>query len=362
MARLRVAVVGVGHLGKEHARVLAGLPDVELAGVVDANPTQAQAVADRCATTAYADHRRLAAFIDAAVIAVPTCHHFAVAKDFLERGVPLLIEKPIAPTPAEANELVELAGRRGVPVQVGHIERFNPAFEELQRRPLRPKFVQCERYGPFSGRSLDIGVVLDVMIHDLDLLLALVGSTVCAVEAIGVSVFGRHEDLAHARLRFENGCLANVTASRLSPEAGRRMQVWAPEGFAGIDFAKRTLTLSQPAAHLRQAGWDVRRLDPAAMAAFRAELFGRHVETLRLDCNRGDQLTRELQHFMQCVRTGSRPRVCCEDGRDAVALATNILESLRRHQWEGGTGPAGPCDLPAPSGTLFESAAGEIAA
>src|SRR5262249_29158294 len=153
------------------------------------------------------------------------------------------------------------------------------------------------------------GAVLDLMIHDLDILQALVRAQVSAIEAIGVSLFGTHEDLAHARLRFENGCLANLTASRANPEPARRLRGWGPEGYASVDFAARSLTVAQPAAHLRRANWDVRRLDPAALAAFRTELFSRHVETLRLDCNRGDQLTRELEHFVQCVRTGAPPRV-----------------------------------------------------
>jgi predicted dehydrogenase len=187
MSRLRVAVVGVGHLGKEHARILATLPDVELVGVVDPNISQVESVAQRCGTQAFTDHRALLPLVDAAVIAAPTSHHFAVAADFLSRGLPLLVEKPIAQTIRQAEEMVELAERNGALLQVGHIERFNPAFEELLRHPLQPKFITCERYSGFSGRSTDIGVVLDLMIHDLDLVLALVRSPVRTVEALGVA-------------------------------------------------------------------------------------------------------------------------------------------------------------------------------
>jgi predicted dehydrogenase len=363
MARVRLAVVGVGHLGKEHARILAGLPDVELVGVVDANAEQARAVAGRCHTQAFTDPWPLLPRIDAAVIAVPTSQHYSVATHFLRRGISLLVEKPLASTLEQADELVELADRQGVRLQVGHIERFNPAFEELARRPLQPKFIECERCGPFSGRSLDIGVVLDLMIHDLDLLRTLVGASVESVEAVGVSLFGQHEDSAHARLRFANGCLANVTASRTSPTAVRRMRVWAPEGFAGVDFARRRLTLAQPSPELRRPGWDVRLLDPAALGRFRAELFGRHVETLEIDCDQGDQLTRELQDFVACVRTGDRPRVNGEDGREAMALAMRVLDRLRTHRWDGSAaGPAGPTELPMPLGPLFPPGQSEAAA
>lgn len=350
MARPRLAVIGVGHLGKEHARILAGLPEVELVGVADVNIEQAEAVARRHDTRAFADHGLLMQAVDAAVIVVPTAYHHAVAGEFLRRGIHLLVEKPLAANLEQAEELTELANRHGALLQVGHIERFNPAFEDLQRRPLQPKFVTCERVGPFSGRSTDVGVVLDLMIHDLDLLLTLVQSPVCAVEAIGVSVLGGHEDMASARLTFANGCVANVSASRVNPTPLRQMHVWAPEGYAGLDFARRRLTLMQPSEQLRQ-----RKLSPALAATLKEDLFGRHVQILDLDRNAGDQLTRELQHFIHCVRTGTRPRVSGEDGRDAIALATRVLDSLRSHRWDGrADGPTGPSHLPLPLGKLFQ--------
>src|SRR5262249_53127328 len=215
MERLRLAVVGVGHLGKEHARILAGLSGVELVGVVDARAEQAEVVARRCSTRPFTDHRQLLAeSLDAAVIAVPTIHHHAVAADYLRAGVALLVEKPLASTLAQADELVDLARRVGVLLQVGHVERFNPAFEQLSRRPLQPKLVTCQRLSPFSGRSLDIGVVLDLMIHDLDLLLALVSAPVRDVSAVGLSLLSGHEDFAQAYLTFESGCVAHLSASR----------------------------------------------------------------------------------------------------------------------------------------------------
>jgi predicted dehydrogenase len=363
MKPLRVAVIGVGHLGKEHARILAALPGVELVGVADPRAAQAEVVAQRCGTRAFTDHRPLIGAVDAAVIATPTAQHHAVAADFLARGVDLLIEKPLAADLAQAEDLVEMARRQGALLQVGHIERYNPAFEELQRRPLRPKYVSCERCGGFTGRSTDIGVVLDLMIHDLDLVLALVGSPVRRVEALGVSVLGGHEDMARARLTFADGCVADLSASRVHPSPVRSMQVWGPEGFAGVDFARRRLTLMQPAESLRSGRLDSRHLDAAAAAGLKAELFGRYLQVQELDVDAGDQLTRELRDFVACACSGRRPRVDGSAGRDALAVACRVLDSLRSHCWEGESGGAtGPWHLPAPRGLLFLPPAQEAAA
>ncbi len=357
MSRLRIGVVGVGHLGKEHARILATLPDVELVAVADPNVAQAEAVAQRCGSRAFSDPRALLPLVDAAVIAAPTSHHHALAIDFLRRGLPLLVEKPMAQTVRQADEMIELAQRHGTLLQVGHIERFNPAFEELLRHPLQPKFITCERYSGFSGRSTDIGVVMDLMIHDLDLLLALVRAPLRTVEALGIAVLGGHEDLAQARLTFANGCVADLRASRVHPASARCMHVFGPEGFAGVDFARRHLTLMQPAEHLRQL-----RLDAPTLASLKTELFSRHVKIQEIDCAAGDSLTRELQEFVSGVRTAQRPRVDGAAGRDALALAGRILDSLRAHAWEGTEGPSGPWNLPAPLGPLFLPAAKPMAA
>lgn len=362
MSRLRMAVVGVGHLGKEHARILSGLADVELVGVADVNSEQAQAVARRCQTRAFGEYWPLLNLVDAAIVAVPTSQHHDIAREFLRRHIPLLVEKPLALSAAQATALVETAQGAGVTLQVGHIERFNPAFEELALRRMRPKFIRCERLGPFTGRSTDIGVVLDLMIHDLDLLLALVRSPVRSVEALGVSVFGRQEDVANARLHFEDGCVAEMTASRASTTPVRRMQVWAPEGYAGLDLAQRSVTLMQPSEEMRGGGLGSGLFDPSAQARLKQDLFGRHLEVLRLDCKDGDQLTAELKHFVHCVQTGTPPRVAGEDGRNALLLAGRILESIRTHAWEGhADGPVGPQHPPAAVGPLFQTARTEAA-
>jgi predicted dehydrogenase len=354
MARLRLGVVGVGHLGKEHARILAGLPDVELVGVADANAEQAEKVARQCGCRAFTSHEPLLFLVEAAVLAVPTIHHYPIGAEFLRRGIPLLVEKPLAATLEQAGALVEAAHKSGALLQVGHIERFNPAVEELRRHALQPKFVDCERLGLLTGRSMDIGVVLDLMIHDLDLLRALVQAPARSVEALGVALFGEHEDVANARLTFANGCVANLTASRASATPSRRMRLWAPEGYVSIDFARRSLTFVQPSEQLRRRGLDFRRLDGAAMARLKDECFGRYLQTHQLDRSGGDQLTHELQDFVRCLQTGATPRVTGEDGREAIALATRVLESIRAHAWDGHAGgPIGPGQVPAPRGLLF---------
>jgi predicted dehydrogenase len=350
-----MAVIGVGHLGKEHARILAGLPEVDLVGVADTRAEQAQAVAKRLGTQSFGEYWPLLNLVDAATIVVPTYCHEPVAADFLRRGIPVLVEKPLAPTMLAAAKLADLAEKNSTLLQAGHIERFNPAFEELTRRPLRPQFIRAERLGPFTGRSFDIGVVLDLMIHDLDLMLALVDSPVESIEALGVSLFGAHEDIANARLRFANGCVAEVTASRAHPAPYRQMHIWSAEGYAGLDFAQKRLTLVQPSAALRARGLDPSKLDAASQARLKEELFGRHLETHTVGGQSQDQLTRELKEFVHCVQTGAKPRVCGRAGRDAVALAERIITSLQGHAWMGAaSGPAGPRHVPAPVGNLFE--------
>lgn len=350
-----MAVIGVGHLGQHHARILASMPDVELVGVVDANPEQARAIAAKLGTTPFDRYEPLIGRVQAVSVVTPTIHHHAVAAAFLRAGTPVLVEKPVCRTVAEADELIRLAAAARVPFQVGHIERFNPAFEELVKRPIRPKFVEAERHGPYTGRSVDIGAVLDLMIHDLDLLLSLIGSPVRRVAAVGAAVFGGHEDMVNARLEFENGCVAHVTASRITRHPKRRLRIWAPEGYAGIDFVTRKLTLVQQSEEVRRYGLRVDQLDAAAKARLKDEVFGRYLQVLNLDGDRkGDQLTAELKHFVDCVRTGKRPRVSGEDGRNALELAERVLTALRNHPWNGTSdGPLGPDGLPQPIGYLF---------
>jgi predicted dehydrogenase len=326
MIRLPVGVIGVGHLGKEHARILASLPEVDLVGVVDPRSAQAEAVAAACRTRAFADHRALVGLVRAAVIATPTTLHHAVARDFLECGVHLLVEKPLAAAVTEGQELARLAARCGALLQVGHIERFNPAFEELQRRQLPSRYLSWERCGKFTGRSTDVGVVLDLMIHDLDLLLKLVKSRPLRVEALGVSVLSGHEDIAQARITFTDGCVADLRASRVHSTVVRTLQAWGAEGYAAVDFGKFHLTL-RPFSSV-DCPVPVTRDNPAGP------------EPLDLDCSKAhaeDQLTRELREFIRCVRHGGAPRVDGNAACEALTLAGLVLESMRTHACSDGS-------------------------
>lgn len=355
MSHLRVAVIGVGHLGQAHARVLSAIPGVELVGVADANIEQAETVAARHNTRAYSHFGPLLDQVDAASIVVPTNHHCSVATAFLDCGVPLLIEKPLALDVEQATRIVELADRRGCIVQVGHIERFNPAYEALTRLPIRPKYVKCERIGPFTGRSQDVGAVLDLMVHDLDLVAALDGTAVSRVEALGVSVIGEHEDVANARLHFASGCVADFSVCRIAPTPRRTMQVWSAEGVASLDFSTRTLSMIQPSDGIRRNGLQFAGNDVGVREAIKAEMFGKHLLVQDQVCEAPcDQLTAELLNFVDCVRTGNQPRVNGAAGLAAVDLACRVVESLRQHSWTGSeAGPRGPRDLPAVSGSLI---------
>ena len=347
---LRVAVVGVGHLGRHHARILGAMPGVELVGVVDHRPEQAETVALACSSRPYLDHRELFDLVDAVSIAVPTRYHRSVAGEFLERGIPALVEKPLATTFEEARELVAIADLAGVPLQVGHIERFNPALSALDGLPVRPKYIAAERMGTYTFRSTDIGVVLDLMIHDLDLILSMVSAPVVSVEAVGVSVFGGHEDIANARITFADGCVANLTASRASFQAVRKMRIWGSEGYATLDFATKHGTLIRPSEALRRGEIDLDGLDLGQPAAVKDRIFGKILRVDQVQAEGREPLALELEDFVAAVKTGSRPRVNGADALRAVELADLVLKSLRAHSWEGTpAGPSGPLHLPEPA-------------
>ena len=349
MGRLRVGVVGVGHLGRHHARVLAGTEGVELVAVADARIEQARAVAGPLGVAATDDYRELIGRVDAVSVAVPTALHREVAGAFLGRGIPAMVEKPLAGDLAAAEELVALAAANAAVLQVGHIERFNPALAALEGLRLRPKYIAAERLGTYTFRSTDIGVVLDVMIHDLDLILAQVAAPVRSVAAVGLSVFGRHEDVANARIEFADGCVADVTASRCSDRAVRALRLWGAEGYVGVDLLARKAKLVRPSERLRRGDLDMEGVDLSRPEAVRERLFGR---VLRVDHVQGEgreALALELEDFVRAVRTGSRPRVGGDEALRAMRLADQVLRSLEAHRWEGvADGPTGPRDLPAP--------------
>ena len=334
MTRLRVAVVGVGHLGQHHARILASMPSVDLVAVVDARPEQAKLVAAKCATLALDDYRALLDSVDAVTIAVPTFLHRKVALAFLERGIATLVEKPMAASAAESEELVEQARATGALLQVGHIERFNPALLALDQLPIRPKYISAERLSTYTFRSTDIGVVLDLMIHDLDLLLSLIDAPVRSVAAVGLSLFGEHEDIANARIEFEDGSVANLTASRASYTPTRKMRIWGAEGYASLDFAAKQVTLVRPSEQLKSGRIDLEGVDLSQPAAVREHLFGKVLRVDRVQTEPVEPLALELDNFVNAAQGLSRPRVSGEDALRAVRLADQVLRSLEAHRWD----------------------------
>jgi predicted dehydrogenase len=323
-----MAVIGAGRLGGFHAQKLAARDDVKLLAVVDPIQASRDRVATLCHTEAFADYSGLLDRLDGAVIASPTVLHHRIARDFLEAGVPLLVEKPICSNCVDADELVSLARKNKVLLQVGHVERFNPAFHAVASKTKNPRYIDTMRTSGFTFRSTDVGVVLDVMIHDIDLVLSLVGSPVRRVDAIGASVVGGHEDVANVRLEFENGCVANLSASRVSYEQIRRMHVWSADGFAAVDFATRTATTVRPSEALLKRQYHVEELTPEQVAQQIKTFADEHLPKTQTTFDAVDALALETADFVESVRAGREPRVNGEAGRDALAVAERILAGI----------------------------------
>lgn len=336
-ASVRVGLVGAGALGRHHARILAGLDQVDLVGVAEVNPEQGQAVAEQCGTRWYSDYRLLVGRVDAVSIAVPTVAHLAVASEFLSRQIPVLVEKPLAASLTEARTLRDLADRHGTLLQVGHVERFNPATQVAFSAGGSPRYIRSERLSPYSFRSTDIGVVHDLMIHDIDLILGHVQSPVRSIEAFGVCVMGGHEDIANARIRFENGCIADLTSSRLNPTASRCMQIWTAEGTVSVDFTSREVTCWRPTETLLYGTPPLERAaQPGAdILQLRQDVFERFITPQTLPVSADDALTAELAHFADCVRENRTPLVDGHAGCLAMEVAQQVLDEIASHQWEG---------------------------
>jgi predicted dehydrogenase len=336
-APLDVAVVGAGHLGKIHARVLSEIPGVRLAAVVDPDPAAAKAVSSERRCTPYPDVASLPASIKAAVVATPTVAHHAVATALLDRGIACLVEKPLAASVAEAQDLVARARRLRLPLMVGHVERFNPAVVALLERNVRPRFVECHRVSPFSFRSADIGVVLDMMIHDLDIILHLVDSPVESVDAVGVGVLGDPEDLANVRILFENGAVANLTASRLALKTERKMRMFAPDCYVTLDFLKKTGRVIRPTERMREklegAKSSLGTLTPLQV------MLQRLLEVETLEIEEFEPLKREDEEFVAAVREGRDAQVTGEHGVRALEVAERIAASIREHLARREPGP-----------------------
>jgi len=334
MNPLKVAVIGVGHLGRIHAAIYASMPEVELVGVADVDEQQARQVADQLGVPAHTGHRPLLRQAEAVSIAVPTRYHFAVASDFLSNGVPVLLEKPMTTTLEEAHELVNLARRERVALQVGHIERFNPALIAIQSYLHRPRYIEADRIGPFSFRSTDIGVVLDLMIHDLDIVLDLVGSEVQSVEAVGFPVLSANEDIANARLVFQNGCVANLTASRVSPKVMRKIRLFQRDAYISLDYDARRAQVYRRAPGIEPGSAIPGALDPDTADKLKSSVFDKLLTVTEVPIDEREPLQLELASFAQCVREGTEPVVSGEKGMRAIAVAVRVLKQVAAHQAE----------------------------
>jgi predicted dehydrogenase len=302
MKKLRIGVVGVGHIGKNHARLYAGLADAQFSAILDTDQARARQLADEFGVVVAGSLEEFAGAVDAASIATPTNTHFEIARELLSRGKHLLIEKPIAENTAHASELAELAAGRGLVLQVGHVERFNPVLSALEKRLTNPRFIEAHRLSPYPKRSTDIGVVLDLMIHDLEIILHLVRSPVQTIDAVGVPVLSRGEDIANARLRFENGCVANITSSRISPEQMRKIRVFQEDTYLSLDYQNQS-----------------------------GELYRRTADGLtreEVEIEREEPLKRELASFIECAHTGRAPKVSGFQAAAALELAVEITKRI----------------------------------
>lgn len=308
MRPIRVGVIGVGYLGRYHAQKYARSAHAELIGVCDLDETAGRSVADETGTAFVADYRELGRGVDAVSIAASTGAHHALSRHFLENGVHVLVEKPMTVTSTEATELCELAESRGLKLQVGHIERFNPALRAAREGLDRPSFIECHRLAPFTSRGADVNVVLDLMIHDLDVILSLVDAAPARVSAVGIAALTETVDVANARIEFENGAIANVTASRASTRAERKFRVWQDQQYVSIDFGRGIVqkvksrgTWSEDESPLDQESWSLEK---------------------------GDALADEIESFLTAIRTDTDCVVTGRDGQAALELAELILADI----------------------------------
>jgi len=350
MTSLRMGVVGVGALGRHHARILSEMADVRLVGVADSHAERGRDVASKCKTEWFADFRDLYDRVDAVSVVVPTVAHLAVASEFLQRGIPVLVEKPIAPSTGDAEALVRLAAAHDTLIQVGHVERFNPAWQVGAPLCRNPKYIRAERTSPYTFRSIDIGVIFDLMIHEIDLMLSLLDSPVRQVDAFGIGVMGGgHEDAVQARITFQNGCIADLTASRISPTVARSWQVWSSHGCVSMDLHRREVShfIPAPALHDGISPFDLARQPGADIEQLKKDVFGNFVKIEALPVGNGDALTAELAEFVECVQHHRQPQVNGRQAANAVTVAEMVLNKVQTHQWDGHAGGSiGPYGRP----------------
>jgi predicted dehydrogenase len=302
MSKTKVGVVGVGHIGREHARIYSLLPDVEFMGVYDIDPQVSERVATQHAIRKFSSLGEAAESCDALTIAAPTSSHYELGMFFLGHGRHVLIEKPITDNTQQARELVQMASQHGALIQVGHIERFNPALRALEEKLTHPMFIEGHRLSPYPGRSTDIGVVLDLMIHDLEIVLHLVRSPLKSIDAVGVAVLSEGEDIANARLRFESGCVANITTSRISPDKMRKIRVFQNDAYLSLDYQ------AQSGEIFRKVKSQITR------------------ESILIE--KEEPLKRELESFVACVRSRAHPLVCGAKAAEALDVAMRITDQI----------------------------------
>jgi len=329
---LRAGVVGLGRMGRHHARIYAQMPGVELVGLVDKRPERAEQAASEYGGQVYGTVEELIGRVDLASVAVPTVEHLSVARPLIEARIAVLIEKPLAASVAEAQEIVDLARRCGTVVQVGHTERFNPVVLAMQRMEVRPRFIETHRISPFTFRSADIGVVFDMMIHDIDIVLSMVRQPVERIDAVGVSVLGPHEDVANARVRFADGCTANLTASRLALKTERKIRVFSEDAYLSLDYQKRT-----GIAIKKNANLDILRLarqhDFEDISQLQNLDYSSLVKVEPLQVDDVEPLRAEIEAFVRAVAGAAPVQVPAEEGMAAVKLASEIVAEIKRHIW-----------------------------
>ena len=311
MTSLRCAVVGAGYLGRFHAQKYAALADCELVGVADPSAEARERLKGELGVPTFADHRELLGRVDAVSIATPTSLHHALARDFLAAGAHALVEKPITATAEEARELIALAASKGLVLQVGHLERFNPVILAVEGELSNPRFIESNRLAPFKPRGTDVSVVLDLMIHDIDLIEHVVRSPIASIDAIGAPVFTDEIDIANARIRFANGCVADVTASRISLKAERKLRVFQADAYLSIDLQQKILTV------IRKK--DAAPVESPAQVSIEEDSF-----------DQGDALLAEIEAFLRSVRAGSPPVVSGEDGLRALETAMQITRLVQQ--------------------------------
>jgi predicted dehydrogenase len=349
---LRTAVIGAGHLGRVHARLLSAVDGVRLVAVADPSPASRRA-ARQLGVETCRDYRELSGRIDAAIVAAPTQVHKEIALHLLSQGVHLLVEKPLARTAAEAEELVAAARRNGAVLQVGHVERFNPALTAAEPLIHRPRYIEAVRAFGHSFRSVDIGAVLDLMIHDIELALSLVRDEVVDVQASGVTVLGPHEDLAEARVTFASGCVANLRASRISDVAERKMSVVCDDLHARLDFAAPSAHVTRTSPHQLPEGFDMAALSAGERNQYKQRLFTELLPVEELEVESTNAILEEQQDFITSIQSNTPPRVSGPQARDALAVADRVLADIaaRRRSRDRA---AGSPTLPVPAVSLTD--------